>query len=96
MAKNLAYIPGAGAWNRYQEEIDGETISADPELIILEDEQGLPTSDELLQILFDIIDGKPAPEGEPAYLAESRARMAEDVEEILERGGNVEIPSDIA
>jgi hypothetical protein len=96
MAKNYAHIPGAGAWNQYQEAVDGETFGFDPDLIIPEHERELPTTDELKQILYDILEGKPAPDNERESLAEARARMTKDVEEIRARGGIIEFPADIA
>lgn len=47
-----------------------------------------------LQLLLDVLRGKPTPPGEPAERRELRERLEREVAEIRDRGHGVEIHAD--
>lgn len=52
-------------------------------------------TDELIEMLRDILRGKPAPQGEDADRRELRERMAAEVEAIRAAGGVIDIPPEV-
>ena len=96
------------AWKSWQlaEEQDEKKLAGPRESIVLGDTLPLPevevpptlpkmTAFEIEQMLADVVNGVPAPEGESKSRRETREQLIKEVDEIRARGHIVDIPFEI-